>query len=837
MKRPLFRVAIGYTGGVLMAGVFRPPVAILFSAGLALILAALLFPRLRPFLLWSLVVVCGWTNLAWRQAILSPFDLRVVMGESADIVRVRGTLLCTPSPRAFTARGEERLRSVGELETKSLQRRGAEWQPAVGSVIVTTPGEPPAGFYQGQTVELEGVLDRPPGLVAEGLFDYRGYLENEGVDYRLQVGSTNDWLHLTTPGAVPFSDRFLKWAEGTLARGLHGRDDALRLLWSMTLGYRGIPHEYYDPFVATGTMHVFAISGMHIALATGILAALLECLRVPRRWCGVVIIPLIWFYTAATGWQPSAVRSTVMMTVIVMGWVLVRPSDLLNSLGMAALVILLWEPRELFGASFQLSFVVVLSLAVLVPELAAALGRLTAEEALLPEELKPWWRKALRAPLRWWWLSLATSVAAWLGSWPLISYYFHLVSPVTLAANLVIIPLSSAALACNLGSLIGGSWVPQATELFNWSAWFWMQCMIRLSEWFTVPAWASWHVRGLDRLEIGVYYAVLGLSGWGWMWWLRECRGPAMKRAGLGLGAAVAIGVCICGWRWISSVGVTELSVLPFEGGWSMLCDRPGRAQDWLIDTGSAKAADRFTIPFLHARGMDRLPKLILTHGDTAHAGGAGRLLDVFGETKIVVSSTRFRSPVYRQVLARAGTGQKTGTSRPRITAERTAEAGRVLPPWTVVYPGPGGGHFARADDNSMVLKGQFDGLQVLVVPDLGSAGQTALLEMGADLGSDIVIASPPLGAEPLQEELLQAIRPAVIILCDGEAEGREAAKEHLKKRLERWGKVVYTSQAGAVKLSLGRSGWQIVGFDGKGKGQVLGKGERGRRAGINDRR
>src|SRR6185503_685950 len=115
--------------------------------------------------------------------------------------------------------------------------------------------------------------------------------------------------------------------------------------------------------------------------------------------CGVVVIPLIWFYTAATGWQPSAIRSTVMMTVIIGGWALKRPSDLLNSLAAAAFIILLWDPQQLFGASFQLSFFVVLSIALLMPPLELVRDRLLQTDPLLPEPLVPRWRQRLRVPL------------------------------------------------------------------------------------------------------------------------------------------------------------------------------------------------------------------------------------------------------------------------------------------------------------------------------------------------------------------------------------------------------------------------------------------------------
>ena len=102
-------------------------------------------------------------------------------------------------------------------------------------------------------------------------------------------------------------------------------------------------------------MHIFAISGLHIAFIATILVSLLKVVRVRRRISGIIVIPLLWFYIGATGWQPSAIRSAVMMTIIIAGWIFKRPSDLLNSLAAAALVILLWDPQALFSASFQLS--------------------------------------------------------------------------------------------------------------------------------------------------------------------------------------------------------------------------------------------------------------------------------------------------------------------------------------------------------------------------------------------------------------------------------------------------------------------------------------------------
>src|SRR5207248_1947799 len=145
--------------------------------------------------------------------------------------------------------------------------------------------------------------------------------------------------------------------------------------------------------------------------------------------------------------------------------------------------------------SFQLSFFVVLGLALLVPPLEALRIKALRPDPLIPPELRPNWKRWLDAPLRFLTTSLATSLAAWLGSVPLIAYYFYMITLGSLLANLVIVPLSSLALMSSLGSLICGHWLPGITELFNHGSWLWMLLMIRMSQWFAALPGAYVYVR------------------------------------------------------------------------------------------------------------------------------------------------------------------------------------------------------------------------------------------------------------------------------------------------------------------------------------------------------
>jgi len=799
MRRPLAIVALLYAGGLVLAEYLPVSLVVLWIMALVLAGAAFLWPGARRWLLVGALVALGWLNLTWRNAVVSPDDLRVLLPRAAAMeVTLRGKLPETPSLRMFVRDEEESFRTLATLEVEALRLREG-WRPAHGMVLVLTPGELPAEFHAGQGVEITGVLSPPRTALAPGLFDYRAYLRRQAIYFQLRAAASNNWtIASSKPVPPPLADRFLALAQDVLQRGLpkdKGKpDESLQLLWAMTLGWKtALTGEVSEPFMRSGTMHIFAISGLHIALIAGILVSLLRVLQLSRGWCGVIVIPLIWFYTAATGWQPSAIRSTVMMTVIITGWALRRPSDLINSLAAAGFIILLWDPQQLFQASFQLSFFVVLSIALFLPPLEKLRDQLLQTDPLLPPELLPRWRRWLNGPLRWLTTAAATSLAAWLGSMPLTAYYFHLFSPVTLLANLVIVPLSSLALACNLGSLICGAWWPGITELFNSSAWFWMWAMIRASELATELPGAFFYVRSFTLVETLLWYALLigVLSGWL----------LAAKRRKWTL-PALAVVAALYGWTRFEQSKAVTLTAIPLSGGSAIYCDSSGGSRDLLVDCGTTNAVEFVTKPFLRAQGVNRLPQLLLTHGDLQCIGGAEDVMRDFRVGQVLASGVRQLSPTYRRVM----TNLDRTPDRLRVV-----QRGDARGPWQVLHP-LATDRFKQADDDAVVLRGELHGTRVLLLSDLGRAGQEALMERERDLRADIVFAGQPAQGEALCDGLLERIQPQVVVLLDSEFPAPERASPRLRARLsEKVKTVLCTRETGAVQLVCKPNGWTLT--------------------------
>ncbi len=782
MHRPWRFLAVPYGAGVALGGWADGPVFGLLAAAIGIAVTALAWPSTRRVTVPALLLLTGWARCNLSTAVVSPRDLRLLLGDEPCAVTVCGRLVATPELRRVEGARRESYRTRAELRVTEVVW-GSGRHAARGRVMITTPGRLSGEFHGGAVVEVQGVLGRPDGARTEGLFDYRRHLAWRGIGYVLRAGGTNDWLVVGGGGRTerPLTDRFQDWAKATLARGLPVQDEALELLWAMVLGWKtGLTGEVAEPFLRTGTMHVFAISGLHVVLIAGILGQLLRVLQIPRGWCGVVLIPALWFYTAATGWQASAVRATLMMTLVILGWSLRRPGDLLNSLAGAAFLILLADPRQLFQASFQLSFFVVFSLAICHPPLERWRRRWLEPDPWVPKDLRPRWRGWIRRPVEWATRGGVTSLAAWLGSLPWVAYYFHLLTPVSLVANLLVVPLGGWALVCGVASLICGLWAPVLSELFNHAGWLWMSCMIRLSEEAAMWPGAWCHVAAPPPILVALYFVVLTGVSTGWAFRFRR----ALGLAGVVLAGVLAVGIG-------QARGPTaRLTVLSLRGGDSLFFDGPGRKEDALIDTGDVMDTRWVVMPFLQARGINRLPGLALTHGDVRHVGGAGELTRRFEVAEWMTSAIRFRSPAYREVCAALPAGRR-----------RVLARGDRWGPWRVLHPGgekmPG-----VADDAALVLCGDICGFRVLLCSDLGRVGWRELLEREPDLRAAVLVAGMPSATEPVGEGALEAVGPRVLVISGGESPASERPSRALRRRLARHRlPVFYTPDDGSVTL------------------------------------
>jgi len=789
---------------------------ILFLVALA---ALALFCRQRVGLaaLYSAVLTGG--ALAHGLANLYPQPnhlLRLLGGRPQNVV-ARGTITVEPVRSVLRSARGPRERDFFSVRVTALDC-GDGLRTASGEVVVWL--DQPADDHQlrfGDVIEFRGLLQRVPVPVNPGQFDYRAHLARRGVFYEARVRSaaavsvlgheSSWWMEC----GMWMQRRFLASAGRGLETSRVGDEPVVvGLLRAMLVGFRpGLTNELAEPFMRTGTLHVFAVSGLHVAVIAGILVGLLRFCRVGRLGCALIALPLLLFYTVATGAPASAVRSFLMAAIVIVGWSLPRPTDLLNSLAMSAVLILLWEPMQLFEPGFQLSYAAVLALALMVPgpgflirtlyrrdqansESATLLSRLPSWLAdvfvcdpYLPSKLLPRWRRVWYAGVRAVALSFAVSVAACVGTMPLIAHYFHLFTAVNFLSNLVIVPLSTFTITTGFASfLLDLVWPPLAAVLNNANYAF-MELMLGASRWLERLPLAFVYVKSPPVWLAVAFYGALGLFLWA------AVRKFAQRFAWLGVVAICALAIGLAARNGEEAATLTVLSV---GDGAATFVDLPGEKHDALIDCGPAKSAGFVLKSFLRAQGCDAIETLVLTHPDAAHIGAVGAVLEGFRPRRIFDNG--------QSRWTRVAGGPLPGFNAARLVESATLPLGesaelRVLYPRAGPLP-------ALGDNAALVLQLRRGPHRILLASDIGATVERELLAARVDLRSDVLVKGLHGREDSCTDEFLDAVAPQWVVLSCGEAALRTPALPAMLGRIAFHGaRVLRTDLHGAVTIRM----------------------------------
>ena len=156
MKQPLVAVALCYGAGVILGHFIEAPLLATFVVALALTFAAIFLTLGRPLLLPLLLFLFGWLNMSTREAIISPFDLRTVLRESAQLISIRGRLAESPASCVNVRNEAETWHTRAEIKVSEVRLTRGDWQPAVGWLMSRTPGVLSSNCFAGQTVEVTG---------------------------------------------------------------------------------------------------------------------------------------------------------------------------------------------------------------------------------------------------------------------------------------------------------------------------------------------------------------------------------------------------------------------------------------------------------------------------------------------------------------------------------------------------------------------------------------------------------------------------------------------------------------------------------------------------------
>ncbi|MCX5686539.1 MAG: ComEC/Rec2 family competence protein, partial [Candidatus Omnitrophica bacterium] len=447
MKRPILYILVPLILGIAASSPVKIPLAYLIFGFAISAVAGLIFLKNRVISHLALYLTVFFLGAAcYQNALILPRNhISNFTQDEPKKIFLKGVIVDDP----FTADTPYNLKktsftfSTANVNQSSGERIG--WQNASGLVKVDLYSKSKPSYYFGDELVLEGLISRPVALRNPGLFDYSKYLGIKNI-YSVFKVKENFFVEKLKRDSAHFSIRTFpeKWAlslikaisyrlRRVLREAIDSHFDGYNasFLKAIYIGDRtGLGDDIKDDFIKTGTVHILAISGLHVGLIAGIILAFFGILRVPKRWNLVLTLIFLIFYTFTAGANPPIIRAVAMFFIFVIGYLINRDTDLLNSLSAAALLILLWNPKELFDPSFQLSFISVAGIIVFCPVIDRwfGVGNTPPGNAF---------GKTRRYVLK----SVSISIAAWFGTFPVVAAYFNIISPVAVIANLVIIPI------------------------------------------------------------------------------------------------------------------------------------------------------------------------------------------------------------------------------------------------------------------------------------------------------------------------------------------------------------------------------------------------------------
>lgn len=574
--------------------------------------------------------------------------------------------------------------------------------PAAGAAVWWQGrGEAPVA---GALVRGKGSFRPLPELRNPGEFDGGAFLRRQGIAAVFEANVARPSVETGRWAALGAWVRH-GFRTGVTA-GLDENSPAAMTIRAVVIGeYPQDGDDLVAAFRNSGTLHIFSVSGMHVAMVASIGWLVLRRLGVPRRAAVGVLLALVFGYTWITGNSPPAVRSAWMAAVFLGAFVWRRRPDLLSSLGLVLFLAVLWDGNLLFQPGVQLSYGVVAAIAFGTRIFLPWFGWISKPTLYLPLDLMtPWQRRRLEWR-RWLASGLAASVAAFTGSTPLTIWHFGLLTPVSVVATI--------ALALPVYVLLGLALFAAAIHPF-------------------APGAAAWVNRG-NALVAGTCNAMAaGFSAIpGANFNLRHNREPVMIVYDLDYGAGASV----------------------FASG---------QGGGVLFDCG-----DRFSFKSRVAPSMRRLgispDSVVLSHPDGLHLGGAAPVWSAFPVRQALLPVERSLSKTYQAwccgaPAAGVRTIQAASVSTLPLAEDASLEVLHVPDQRLTTR---------LADDRVAVFRLHWRGWKILLLSDAGALTEQAMLSTGRDITADVIIAGRHDRDRSLGDDFIRRVVPRAIIVSN----------------------------------------------------------------------
>ncbi len=600
----------------------------------------------------------------------------------------------------------------------------------------------PENIQSGDTVEFLGTVIPVQERRNPLQFDYKKYLLDQGIRTQVRLDS------LFSASVNSGKANWYWWRTQASRLVEHNfSSNTTPIAKALLLGHKqDLERETRKAFARSGLSHIMAVSGLHV----GFIVAPFW-LVIPFFWSkkygrvtGVVLLVLVLFgYAGLTGFSTSVMRASIMAILLTSGKLFNKVPNSINLTGVAALIVLIIDPSQLFEIGFQLSFSAVLVILLILPVVQRAL---------------PYWLR-----VRWYAVPLMTIIVSFivqLGLYPLQVYYFGEVSLIGPLANALFVPLLGIIIPLSLGCLLISSIFPKLGFWLNLPSDYFLEAMNTFVLFSSEHSWVWIEVDLQSPLLFPLWISgILFIACW---------RLPAMKWKWLIL-SLLLIGI-IKTESIIRDTNPKELMVTIFDVGQgdASLIETPN-GKTVLIDAGvwspGYNSGESIILPHLKARGIDKLDAVVLSHPHSDHIGGIISLLNMVEIGTIYNSGYEYDSRLYQNYIklaAEKGVEVESAESGERLEIDPS-----VL--FLVLGPEPSASG-NNPNEHSVVINLVYGQSEFLFVGDAGIEQENRLMKnYGVLLDTDFLKVGHHGSRTSSGEEFLNVVTPEIAVTSLGE--------------------------------------------------------------------
>ncbi len=740
--------------------------------------------------------------LAFERAV--PHDIRHLVGRDRVLATVRGRILTRPyqarqdwcfAPFVYADPSSAFYLRLDQLKT------AAGWEQVTGTIRVQVD-EPTPNLKIGDSIRAYCWLHRFEGPTNPGQFNLARYLRLRNI----YVGASVPAREAIEVGDDPPRDTSMSLRRrftDAAARGLLDQPTSdtpgEALLEALLLGERrNIDRDTYEAFRQTGLLHLVSLSGMHLSILVLIVWWFCKVAGLTKPGRAVVCVLATAAFLLVVPPRGPTLRAAVIVWAFCAAILLRRRTSPLNSLSLAALILLLLRPTQLFEPGWQLSFAAVAGILALTPRIedlihAGAYNWFDSAEGGTSRSMRL--VKGLgRVPVK----LLAVGFAAWLGGAGILLYHFHSITPLaSLWTVLAALPVT-AILTLGFLKILLSFLLPTLSILLGHLLHLFAGLLIWMVKTMAQIDFSYILIGHVPLVLIVLYYILILFAGFA------SLRRPALKKgicAALALMLIVSLGVLKWQRTHRDHLSITCLDV---GHGQALLARLPGRT-NILFDAGSLYRDDvgtRIVVPFLDYMGIRRLHAVVVSHHDLDHINGIPETVDRRRIGCVYVDETSFPQT------------QRTATAELLMQhlTERHVDVAQLPRTITVgstqvhaLWPGAKAAALQGLSDNdkSLVCLVEFAGKRVVLGSDTEKLAQREILRLHPSLKADVVIAPHHGSTRTLEERFLRQLEPATLVCSCGRTDyerGRVAKPAPGSRRF-------VTARDGAITVCIDKTG------------------------------